>query len=104
MIQHKFRRNKPHLVGDIADGVEVHALLLQQARREGLGQDKEEYSQALFAQTLQLLHFLLRYRQLLLEQQLSSKVVVGRKGFFGDVVLELLQLDNVLVLLPLLPP
>ena len=95
MTQHKIRQNKSRLVGDIGDDVEVAALLLQQARREGLGQDTEEYSQPLSAQTLQLLNFSLRYRQLLPEQQLSLKVVVGRKGFFCEVVVKLLQLDNV---------
>ena len=86
-LQHRFRRNKSHLAGDVEDGEEVVALLLQQARREGLGQDKEEYSQALFAQTLQLLHFLLRYRQLLLEQQLSSEVVVASVGRASPMLL-----------------
>merc|ERR1712042_77615 len=95
MIQHTFRRNKPHLVGDIEEGVEVVALLLQQACREGLGQDDyERNSQPLSAQTLQL-YISLQYRQLLLEQQLSLKVVVGRKGFFCDAVLKFFQLENV---------
>ena len=40
-IQPKYRQNKPHLVGAVEDGIEVVLLLLEQAHREGLDQDKE---------------------------------------------------------------